>query len=144
MVRDIAELLEPASTEFIEKVVLFFDSSGISDSNIFEEKAESKKRIWEFSITYLIIEHQSVFSRKAFLSSVMWQLAAQIGVPTADLYSMIIKRIRQDKRLGPLQSDLVELFIKLNSGLSQEIPLEGKDYVSSNLNSAAFQSDEKS
>ena len=74
----------------------------------------------------------------------MWQLAAQIGVPTADLYSMIIKRIRQDKRLGPLQSDLVELFIKLNSGLSQEIPLEGRDYVSSNLNSAAFQSDEKS
>ena len=144
MVRDIAELLEPASTDFIEEVVLFFDSSGLSDLNIFEGKGGIEKKIWEFSITYLIIEHRSVFSRKAFLSSVMWQLAAQIGVSTADLYSMIIKRIRQDKRLVPLQSDLVDLFIKLNSGLSQEIPVEGREYVSSNLNSAAIQSDEKS
>ena len=45
MVRDIAELLEPASIEFIEKVVLFFDSSGLSNLKIFEEKSGIEKNM---------------------------------------------------------------------------------------------------
>ena len=85
LIVEIVKLLEPTHYTFVERMVsepkLFMQA----EKDLELEESEAKKSLWEFTLTYLIVERGSRFNRKSYIASIMHQMAAHINVGLVEL-----------------------------------------------------------
>lgn len=120
MIRDIVVLLEPTNHQFIEQLVndphLYLESH----EEIRMEVSEAKKSLWEFTLTYLLVERGSRFNKKSYIASVMSKLAAHVNVDILDLYESIMALLEPLAQNDPMRAELLGLLFELRSEIGGE------------------------
>jgi len=119
MIRDIVALLEPTNHRFIEQLVseprLYLDSH----EELQMGEAEAKKSLWEFTLTYLLVERGSRFNRKSYIASVMAKLAAHVNVDLMELYESIMVLLLPVAKNDPMRAELLSLLRELKVQLPE-------------------------
>lgn len=113
MIRDIVTLLEPTNHQFIEQLVNDPNLYLESHEKIRMEVSEAKKSLWEFTLTYLLVERGSRFNKKSYVASVMSKLAAHVNVDIADLYASIMTLLEPLSKNDPMRAELLGLLGEL-------------------------------
>jgi len=120
VVKGILLLLEPGESAFIEVVTekpeLFRRALGDGQGNA----ARSRRPLWEFTLGYLIAERGSLFNRKAYLGSLVRQMAAHANLDFRELLVSMHQMLVQSMVATPLQAELMELLheIAAESGVA--------------------------
>ncbi|HEX4164619.1 MAG TPA: contractile injection system tape measure protein [Bryobacteraceae bacterium] len=106
--RDVAAILEPAGVDFIEELTgrpeVFrrtAEEAG-EDASAVGSEASVKARMWEFTLTYLIVERGGNFNRREYVSSVVRQMAAHRNLSCATLVvslTAVLERVEVESRV---------------------------------------------
>ncbi|MCG8415603.1 MAG: hypothetical protein MI746_15415, partial [Pseudomonadales bacterium] len=117
MIRDIVRVLEPTHYGFIEQIVSEPKLFMTAENELSMEESQAKRSLWEFTLTYLIVDRGSRFNRKAYIASMMWQMAAHINVSVLELYDSIITLIEPTSVKNALRKELIEILFELRGEL---------------------------
>lgn len=116
ILQDILLVLEPLEygfvISFIERPSLF--AADEDKHNQYESVA--KKQLWEFSLGYLLVERGSRFNKKAYLYSLLNQMA----VARCQSYAELLKHLSDHVMALPKSSLVVKQISQLLSELAQE------------------------
>ncbi len=119
MIRDIVALLEPTNHRFIEQLVseprLYVDSN----EELQMGESEAKKSLWEFTLTYLLVERGSRFNKKSYVASVMAKLAAHVNVNLMELYESIMVLLLPVAKNDPMRAEMLSLLRELKAQLPE-------------------------
>ena len=117
LIVEIVKLLEPTHYTFIERMVsepkLFLQA----EEDLKLEESEAKKSLWEFTLTYLIVERGSRFNRKSYIASIMNKMSAHINVGLVELYESLITLLEPASASNAMRNELLELLIELKEKL---------------------------
>lgn len=129
MIRDILSVLEPTHQEFINRVLSEPSLLAQGERELVTEASNAKKWMWEFTLTYLIVDRGSQFNRKAYIASLLWQTAAHLGVGILELYESFISILQSTPPGDQLRDELLDIlqWLKtgLPSGMQRQIQAEG-------------------
>ncbi|MFT4861927.1 MAG: hypothetical protein ACI95C_001139 [Pseudohongiellaceae bacterium] len=117
MIKDVVELLEPTNYGFIEQVVNEPSLYLRAQVNIQMPESEAKKSLWEFTLTYLLVERGSRFNKKSYIGSVMTQLAANLNIRVVDLYQSILALLQPISSSSSVYADIVGMVSELQADL---------------------------
>ncbi len=117
MIRDIVRVLEPTHYGFIDQVVSEPKLYMAAENELSMEESQAKRSLWEFTLTYLIVDRGSRFNRKAYIASMMWQMAAHINVSVLELYDSIITLIEPTSVKNALRKELLDILFELKGEL---------------------------
>ena len=121
LIVQIVKLLEPTHYSFIEKMIsepkLFLQA----EQELEIEESNAKKSLWEFTLTYLIVERGSRFNRKSYISSVMHQMAAHTNVDLIDLYESLMTLLDPVSNSNVMSAELMELLVELKGEIDPNI-----------------------
>ena len=131
MIKDIVELLEPTNYRFIEQVVSEPNLYLRSEAQLQVPEADAKKSLWEFTLTYLLVERGSRFNKKSYVGSVMVQLAANLNIRVGDIYQSILALLQPISSTSSVYSGIVDLVVELQADLfggntNQHLDVESK------------------
>ncbi len=124
MIKDVVELLEPTNYGFIEQVVNEPKLYLRAQTNMQMPAAEAKKSLWEFTLTYLLVERGSRFNKKSYIGSVMTQLAANLNIKVVDLYESILALLQPISSTSSVYADIVEMVSELRADLGSAESVE--------------------
>ncbi len=113
MIQDIVQVLEPAQHEFIESLVAEPKTLMGERQALQIEESQAKRALWEFTLTYLIVERGSRFNRKSYIASVSRQMAAHSNVTLCDLLASIVDLLRAARGDSTIKEELLSLLIEL-------------------------------
>lgn len=118
MIRDIIVLLEPAHHEFIEDIVAKPKMLMAPESSSPIAEPQARRALWEFTLTYLLVERGSRFNRRSYVASVMRQSAAHGNLSLAELYNAIIAILQPTVAHDALREELLGFLIELRGELN--------------------------
>ena len=119
MLRDIAEILEPSEIGFIEKLIgrpeIFTEAAQErrESSPVLERAPAVKSRLWEFTLTYLLVERGSRFNRQTYVASVVRQMAAHDNLVYRDLLDSLADVLAQIEVRSVLKEEMLSLIVGL-------------------------------
>lgn len=113
MVRDIVVLLEPVHHEYIEKVMARPEQLLSTEAGLAFSGSEARKTMWEFTLTYLIVDRGSRFNKKSYIGSVVRQLAAASNLSLLDLYDSLVYQLQPQAGHDSLREELLSLLLEL-------------------------------
>ena len=116
ILQDILFVLEPVEygfvISFIERPSLF----SIKEDERSQYKSVTKVQLWEFSLSYLLVERGSRFNKKAYLYS----LLSQMAVARCQSYAELLIHLSEYVAALPKSSSAVKQLTQLLSELTQE------------------------
>jgi hypothetical protein len=80
MLKDVVCLFEPVEHHFVEELVERPELFREAARKYQEEAGTIKAQLWEFALTYILVERGSEFNRQAFMGSVIRQMAAYANI----------------------------------------------------------------
>jgi hypothetical protein len=117
MIRDSVEVLEPTNYQFIEQVVSEPYLHVHSEVGARMPASDAKKSLWEFTLTYLLVDRGSRFNKRSYIGYVMLQLAANLNMDVSDLYQSILSLLQPINNTGAVYGEIVELLLELENEL---------------------------
>ncbi len=121
MLQDLLVLIEPLEhgfvTQVIEQAVLFQSNQKLNSSDQMQHKAE----MWEFSLAYLLVQRGSLFNKKAYLGSLIKQMAASRSWSCSALIHSLIKNISAYSKASKLARDLLQFLTEQQDALKFNI-----------------------
>lgn len=114
MIKDIVELLEPSNYRFVEQ---FVDEPKLylqADEELQVQESDTRKSLWEFTLTYLLVERGSRFNKKSYVASMMSKLAAHFNVKVSELYQSLMTMLAVVSENDPMAAELLTLLAELN------------------------------
>jgi|GEM_PF-1690724 len=115
MIRDIVILLEPSEHQFIERLVAEPKTMLGKEHKLAIEENVAKRSLWEFTLTYLLVERGSQFNRKSYISSVSRQMAAHLNISIAELYQSVIEMLSNIQLPDGMHGELLLLLKELQA-----------------------------
>jgi hypothetical protein len=113
MLRELVGIVEPSAHDLLDEVIgrpeLFQRMTGISNA----DTSHQKKRLWECTLTYLLVERESRFNTRAYLGSLIRQMAAHDNLRECDLLRALMAGLKQLKGSNRLHRELVQLLEEL-------------------------------
>ena len=134
MLKDIVGLLEPGGRDFIvaviERPVLFQHASQEQVPTVDSLQGQ----LWEFTLTYVLVERGSRFNQRDYMGSLVRQMAAHNNLRYADLLRSMTSVLETIAVSHPLHSELLQLLGELaeERGDSQPAP-EAPDHRSADV-----------
>ena len=119
LIVEIVKLLEPTHYTFIERMVSEPKFYLQAEEDLELEESEAKKSLWEFTLTYLIVERGSRFNRKSYIASIMHQMSAHINVGLLELYESLITLLGPISESNAMRNELLDLLIELKGEISE-------------------------
>ena len=118
LIEDMIELLEPHEHGFIDAIVhrpeLFHQVWETKP----KEPERARRQLWEFTLTYLVVGRGNRFNRKAYLGSLVRQMAAHANIRYADLLGSLTMALQALTTPQTLQVEMLELLGELQEELS--------------------------
>ncbi|WP_447985977.1 contractile injection system tape measure protein [Nitrospira sp. Nam74] len=128
MLRELLGTVEPSALDLIDEVIgrpeLFQRATGAPNA----ETGHQQKRLWECTLTYLLVERGSRFNARAYLGSVIRQMAAHDNLRERDLLLVLMAGVKQVTGSNRLHHEFVQLL--------EELALEQEDRPMSAANAA--------
>ncbi len=113
MLRDIVRVIDPESSAFVHEIVtrpaLFVQTKNKKTENL----EESKSQLWEFTLSYLIIERGSHFNKQSYLGSLLAQMAAHENSTYSDLLHDFIHKLDEIEIVSGVRSEMRDLLFSL-------------------------------
>jgi hypothetical protein len=119
-IRQVIQLIEPENSVFIEA---FADQSELiaDDERVRPpDRSVHKKQVWEFVLTYLLVDRGSRFNEKAFAGSVIRQLAAHYNWSYRQLLTSLREAIEMTEPPGPMKERILGIVTELEGELATE------------------------
>jgi hypothetical protein len=127
MLKEIVLLLEPGEASFIEEVTEKPELFRQASSRLQEDGDVTKRRLWEFTLGYLLEERGSLFNRKSYLGSMVRQMAAYGVIDIRELLASMHQVLVNLEVATPLKSELLEIIDTLAVEMGLELPVDGED-----------------
>lgn len=109
---ELVELLVPAEHAFVHEVVgqptLFAHARRQA-----APADDLQPRLWEFTLTYLLVERGSDFNRRSYMGSLLRQTALHDGLDYGDLLGAMSRALREAPAPSPLQRQMLQLLENL-------------------------------
>jgi len=122
-IREVISLIESENSEFIEafahQSALIADNKRVRPS----DRSVHKKQIWEFVLTYLLVDRGSRFNEKAFTGSVIRQLAAHYNWTYRQLLTSLREAIEVTQPAGPMKERILGIVTELEGEFEIETQL---------------------
>ena len=115
MIQDIVELIEPLSYKFVEQLVNEPKITLLADEELHMQKTDARKSLWEFTLTYLLVERGSRFNRKSYIASMMIKMASHLNINPGDLYQSLIAMLQLVAKNDSMRSEILTLLVELGS-----------------------------
>ncbi len=113
LLKEIVYLIEPVDGGFICDVVdkreLFHMALGKPP----EEESRLRGRFWEFTLGYLLVERGSRFNKRAYMRSMVRQMAAHGNMKYADLVFSLLDAFKKSPGVGRMRDEMLELLGEL-------------------------------
>ncbi|MFN0317186.1 MAG: contractile injection system tape measure protein [Burkholderiales bacterium] len=109
MLRDIVWLLEPAHGEFVTELVQRPELFRAEVLHPAPPPEALRRRLWEFTLTYLLVERGSRFNKETYVGSVVAQMAARDNLDYSLLLGGLIGVLERAETGDPLQGQMLEL-----------------------------------
>ncbi|NKB82756.1 MAG: hypothetical protein GKS05_12915 [Nitrospirales bacterium] len=134
LIRESIELLEPREHQFIDEIIRRLELFREAWRTQSEDVSHRKRQLWEFTLTYLLMERGSQFNKKAYLSSLVRQMAGHANIRYDELLDSLTTMLESMATPQVLRAEMLALLGELQAGLglkvqSQKIQEEsrGKD-----------------
>ncbi len=122
-IRQLVHLIEPEESDFVDAFVerkeIFQQVENINKTN----PAVFKKQLWEFVLTYLLVDKGSRFNRKSFAKSVIRQLADQYNMRYSDLLTSIRELLLLTEDKSQLKTEIINILEELEHETGIEVGL---------------------
>jgi hypothetical protein len=113
ILRDIVHLIEPAESGFINEIVeqaeLFRQARGEPAEGV----GGTKRKLREFTLSYLLVERAGRFNKRTYLGSMTRQMAAHDNVRYTDLLASLTGAMERVGAPGGLKSEMLQLLGEL-------------------------------
>ncbi len=116
MFRDLLQLLEPSEHVFMEEIVFRPSLPSSKANKAASNETGEKKRLREFTLTYLLTERGSRFNKKSYLASVLRRMAAHDNVAA----SAVLASIRISLLAVPAQTRIQQEIIQLLTEVQED------------------------
>ncbi len=120
MLRDIVHLLEPLHGDFIEEVVRRPDLLRLDPPPAPGPDA-MRRRLWEFTLGFLLVERGGTFNRQDYLGSVLRQMAAHDNLEYGELLRGLVTLLASVAAPNALQAEMLTLLRSL--ALRRPVPI---------------------
>jgi allophanate hydrolase subunit 1 len=127
MLKEIVLLLEPGEAPFIEEVAEKPELFRQASSRLQDDGDVIKKRLWEFTLGYLLEERGSLFNRKSYLGSMARRMAAYGTLDIRELLAGMQRVLVNLEVVTPLKNELLEVIDTLAEEAGLESPVAGED-----------------
>ncbi|MEN8128662.1 MAG: contractile injection system tape measure protein [Pseudomonadota bacterium] len=109
MLKDLVCLLEPGECGFIDDIVERPELFRQGRDEQAGEASSLKARLWEFTFTYLLMERGSQFNKKAYIGSLVRQMAAHDNIRHGELLNSLIEVLRRIEAPSGLKKEMLQL-----------------------------------
>jgi hypothetical protein len=109
----IVELLVPTEREFIETVVARPEVFSREVNPSVQQADALKSQLWEFTLTYLLVERGSTFNRRSYMGSVLRQMASRDGIDYEELLDGITSALRAIRPISGAHKQILDLLVEL-------------------------------
>ncbi len=127
-IRSFISILEPAEAEFIFDYHAEVIRTQRQKQLIKNEETEFKKAVWEFIVTYLIVDRGSHFNRKEFVKNTLMSIAANFNVSYEGLLNLfatsIVPGSSNLKNVDSIQTIILEIAVEKGTRISQRSALD--------------------
>ncbi|MGA2889706.1 MAG: contractile injection system tape measure protein [Terracidiphilus sp.] len=135
----IVQVLEPQEADFIGEVTgraeIFRDAA--REHN--ESTAETKAHLWEFTLSYLLVERGGRFNRRSYLESTLRRMSAHYNTGYGDLLTSLVEVVDRIDAASALKIGMLSLL----SDLRQDVVAPPQQSVSVDFISALQETAEK-
>ena len=114
--RQLIRVLEPQEAPFIIRYSEDLRTAHREEPAVQADAAGFREAVWEFILTYLLVERGSIFNTRMFVRSVLMQMAARYNVTYADLLVFVAARLRDI----PASAAHTQRLVTLLSSLQEE------------------------
>jgi hypothetical protein len=112
----IVDLLEPTEREFVEAVVAHPEAFSREVNPSAHQASALKSQLWEFTLTYLLVERGSTFNRRSYMGSVLRQMAMRDGIDYEELLDDITSALRTIQPIDGAHKQMLDLLLELGEG----------------------------
>ncbi|GEM_PF-6932074 len=109
MLADIVHVIDPEASPFIHEIV----SRPSLFQQIKQAESEVKYQLWEFTLSYLIVERGSYFNKKAYLESLIAQMAAHENRAYVDVLQILITQLDEVSLPNHVKNEMGDLLATL-------------------------------
>jgi hypothetical protein len=113
MLRDIVHLIEPTESGFIDEIVSRPEVFQKVSGETLEDAGGTKRKLWESTLSYLLVERGGRFNKKACLESMLRQMAAHDNMRYRDLPASLAGVLGRVAAQGGLKGKMLELLGEL-------------------------------
>jgi hypothetical protein len=108
---ELVELLAPGERDFVEAAVT--QSELVHRSHAPSGARDVRAQLWEFTLTYLLVERGSEFNRRSYLGSMLRQMARREGLQASELLAALAASLRALGTASALQRQMLRLTLDL-------------------------------
>lgn len=127
MLGDILHLLEPHEWEFVGQVTSRPDIFREAARDHRQSRADTRAQLWEFTLTYLLVDCGGHFNRRAYLESTVRRMAAHTNTSFHELLSSLVQIVGEVEAASPLKTGMLSLLLDLSEpkAARQNLPAKG-------------------
>ncbi len=144
---EVAELLAPGEGVFLASAIQVVAPLVPAMFSAPREALAVRRELWEFTLTYLMVERGSAYNKRSYMDSLLRQMAAREAVDYRDILDAVRLALDQVTQPGPLQRQMRALVAELLAAAGRgeaDSPDAGRDAAGSDAQGdalrAAFQS----
>lgn len=109
MLQEVVMLLEPTEARFVAEVVRGAEVFRPARAPVVASPEALRRRTWEFTLGYLLVERGSQFNRQSYLGSLVRQMAARDNLDEGELLAGMLEALEAPGARTVLQEELVLL-----------------------------------
>jgi len=117
MILDMITLLEPTESGFLQSVLKHPEVFDAARRDTTGHEATSRKQprhqLYEFTLTYLLVERGSRFNRKEYLRSILSRMAAHDNISFHEVITTITKKYQVEPQRTRMHADVLKLLSEL-------------------------------
>ncbi len=130
MLNDVLVLLEPTEHGFIKEILGQPEVFQLETNDQTPNAVQYKAALWEFSVSYLLVERGSQFNKKSYLRSLLGQMAASKNLNQSTLITVLREKISALKKANKLAGQVLHLL----SEISRDMRLDADKREANDIN----------
>jgi hypothetical protein len=121
--RSLLEMIEPLEHGFVAGVIdqpeLFGSRQGQGDAR----GERTRRQLWEFTLGYLLVERGSRFNKKAYLASLLRQMARSVNLYFGELLDDLLEHLNASVADRMLNRQMRQLLVELRNEQGADSPV---------------------
>jgi uncharacterized protein (DUF2267 family) len=119
VLEELAELFAPQEGEFIAAAITSVTTLIRENLAVEHDVSNTRRELWEFTLTYLLVDRGTRFNKRSYMHSVLQQMAARESMDYTDILHAICSSLKAISHPGKIQRQMLLLVEELASSREQ-------------------------